>query len=174
MIIPEEIREKLKKPLGSIHTDYDALKKAARGCRIISVGDICTLGLLAAGVRPHLAVFDFRSIRKPLKGADVSKLKSEFGRMRRMKNPAGTLSERIIERAAELAEKGGALLIDGEEDLTALAFIANAGPRDLILYGQPGEGFVLVKPDRKTKNRARALISAAAALGHEVKRSEYR
>ncbi|NYZ74094.1 DUF359 domain-containing protein [Candidatus Micrarchaeota archaeon] len=161
MLIPPPIRKQLKKPLGRLHTGFSALKGLRPGQRIISVGDICTLGLLAAGIRPHLAVFDHRFMRRKLSKARTRKLAACFRRPKRYENPAGTLSEAIVKDAKKLIVKGGAVLIDGEEDLTALAFIRSAGARDLVVYGQPHKGIVLVRSDERIKKKIDNWLSAA-------------
>ncbi|MFH1394483.1 MAG: DUF359 domain-containing protein [Candidatus Micrarchaeota archaeon] len=166
MDIPEKVREELKKPLGKVYRDYSEVMKLADGFKVISVGDICTLGLLQIGIRPHLAVFDHRYMRKRLQPEYVAILEREF-RAKRVENRAGTLSDSILKNAKRLVEDGGALLIDGEEDLTALAFIDGAGPDCILIYGQPGEGIVLVRMDKKTKGKAKELLSIA--LAHKVK-----
>ncbi|HID73222.1 TPA: DUF359 domain-containing protein, partial [Candidatus Micrarchaeota archaeon] len=161
MRIPEKVKKELKKPLGKVHPDYSAVMKLSEGRRIISVGDICTLGLLQIGIRPHLAVFDFRFMRKRLQPEYVNVLKREFKKSRRIKNAKGTLSDSIMKRAGALIEEGGAVLIDGEEDLTALAFIDSADSDDILVYGQPGKGIVVVEMDKKTKKKVKELLSAA-------------
>jgi len=171
MRIPDGVKAKLKKPLGTLETDFRRIKTLSHGHRITSVGDICTLSLLALGVKPHLAVFDHRFMRQRLDSGMVSMLDVHFGRARRYRNPAGTLSEKVIKDAKRLMREGGAVLIDGEEDLTALAFIVEGGKRDVIIYGQPHKGLVIVRPDAKLKKKINGWLAAAAGtLGHEVER----
>ncbi len=64
--IPAEIKAALKEPLGKLQKGYEGLGKLARSHRIISIGDVCTLGLLDHGIRPHLAVFDHLFMRHEL------------------------------------------------------------------------------------------------------------
>jgi uncharacterized protein (UPF0218 family) len=168
MIIPEKVKKELKRPLGELHIDFRKIRKLSSHRRIISIGDVCTLGLLAMGIRPHLAVFDHHYMRNKLDQGFVKILASNYPRARRMSNPAGTLSEEILRDAGKLIERGGAILIDGEEDLTALAFIMGAGKNDMIIYGQPNEGMVIVLPDEKVKKKIEKWLSAAVSLGHEV------
>jgi hypothetical protein len=171
MRIPEKVKAELKRPLGSLERDFRLIKRLSHNQRITSVGDICTLSLLALGVKPHLAVFDHRFMRKKLDSGMVNMLKLHFGRARRYRNPPGTLSERIMKDAKRLLAEGGAVLIDGEEDLTALAFIAAGGKKDVIIYGQPRMGLVIVRYDVKLKKKIEGwLATAAGALGHKVER----
>jgi uncharacterized protein (UPF0218 family) len=165
--IPASVRATLKSPLGRLQKGYEGLKELGRTHRIISIGDVCTLGLLGAGVLPHLAVFDHLFMRQGLEPERKAILDNAFRNPSRYSNPPGTLSESIIADAPMLIEKGGAVLIDGEEDLTALAFIRSAGRRDIIIYGQPGEGLVVVVPDERLKKKIDKWLSAAA-LGHEI------
>jgi uncharacterized protein (UPF0218 family) len=165
--IPEKVKAALKKPLGRLQKDYSGIGALSRGHRLISVGDVCTLGLLSIGIIPHLAVFDHLFMRHDLEPERKMILARRFANPARYENPPGTLSDRIIADAPMLIEKGGAVLIEGEEDLTALAFIRSAGKSDIVIYGQPGEGIVVVRPDEKLKKRIDGWLSAAA-LGHEV------
>ncbi len=168
MIIPEKVRKELKHPLGELHIDFRKIRKLSSSMRIISIGDVCTLGLLAMGMRPHLAVFDHRYMRHELDPGFVKILERNYPNPLRMSNPPGTLSDEIIKNAGNLIETGGAVLIDGEEDLTALAFIKSAGKNDLIVYGQPNEGMVLVIPNDNVKKKIEKWLAAAVSLGHEV------
>jgi len=165
--IPAGVKAALKEPLGKLQKGYEGLDKLARTHRIISIGDVCTLGLLGHGIRPHLAVFDHLFMRHELPEERKRVLNDAFRNPARYSNPPGTLSESIIADAPMLIEKGGAVLIDGEEDLTALAFIRSAGRNDIIIYGQPNEGLVVVVPDERLKRKIDKWLSAAA-LGHEV------
>ncbi len=169
MIIPPAVKEQLKKPLGRLQTDFRLVKKLSRSRKVVAVGDVCTLSLLAMGIRPHLAVFDHLFMRHRLDPGMVKILALHFPKQRRYRNPAGTLSERLLRDAPRLMKEGGAVLIDGEEDLTALAFIRSAGADYVIVYGQPNSGMVVVLPDGKIKKKIDGWLSAAStALGHEI------
>lgn len=167
--IPERIRNKLKRPLGKLHKDFKGLIKLSRTRRIIAVGDVCTLSLLAMGIKPHLAVFDYRLMRRKLDSGMINILKLHFKKPRKYRNPAGTLSDRILADAGQLIEKGGAVFIEGEEDLTALAFIASASSIDVVVYGQPREGLVVVEPSKRIKKKIEGWLASAMALRHEIK-----
>lgn len=159
MIITETAKKELKKPLGKVYSDYREITKLSKKYRIISVGDVCTLALLDLGICPHLAVFDLKFMRKKLRPAHALILKRVFGKAIKMKNKAGTISEEILENAKDILERGGGLLIDGEEDLTALAFIKAATSKYILVYGQPGEGMVIVKNDDKTKKKVDRILA---------------
>ena len=158
MKISEHARSKLKKPLGKVHKSLETIKSLSKKYRIISVGDICTLALLCIGVRPHLAVFDFKYMRQALPQGMASILKREFKNIKTIENKAGTISEALLKNAKTIIKNGGALHIVGEEDLTALVFIKNASEKEIIVYGQPNEGIVVVRPDKKTKKFIDSLL----------------
>ncbi|HSB47580.1 MAG TPA: DUF359 domain-containing protein [Candidatus Bilamarchaeum sp.] len=164
--VSEAVREELKKPLGAVIRDISGLGRKPDE-RIISIGDVCTLEFLSRGIIPHLSVFDFKSMRKPLHEKGRKALMS-LGEAKKYANPPGTISESLLADAGMLLEKGGAVLIDGEEDLTALAFILEAGKKDIIVYGQPREGMVIVRADSKLKKKIKGWLASSAALGHEV------
>lgn len=160
-MISESVKNSLKVPLGRL---YRKFPEKLSGRRIISIGDVCTLDLLWAGITPHLAVYDYRSMRRPLGRAEQNMLKSIYRNPRKYRNPAGTVSDRLLRDAGKLIHEGGAVLIAGEEDLTALAFILGAGENDLVVYGQPNEGLVVVMPDEKLKRKIEKWLASSASL----------
>ena len=158
MKISEKAKQSLKEPLGELHEDFKRIKKLSSSHRIISIGDMCTLALLAVGIRPHLAVFDYKSMREEMDKSLVGVLKLHYKNPKIYENEAGTVSDEIVNDAEKLIEEGGAVLVKGEEDLTALAFIQKAKQKDLIVYGQPEKGIVIVVPDKKTKEKVSFLL----------------
>ena len=173
--IPEETRKVLRKPLGALFKSIADIK-GLESRRIISVGDICTISLIKAGFRPHLAVFDFRHMRSDLGKEEKEFLMREYPDPKKYRNPAGFLSDEIMKDAPALLRQGGAVLIKGEEDLTAVAFILAAGQGDVVVYGQPDEGVVVVRPDETLKRKVKEIVGrktrpwhlSAPGFGHEV------
>ena len=156
------LRKKLREPIGTL-TSVDGLKTDRK---IIAVGDQITLNLVDAGNIPHLSVCDFRIKRKEIGERQKLKIKKTFRIAGKCRNPPGTLSKYILKNAKKYLKSGGLLIIEGEEDLTALAFILSANKNYLVLYGQPDRGVVVVKPER-VKEKVRKILGSA--LGHEVK-----
>jgi uncharacterized protein (UPF0218 family) len=156
--ISQKTREELRKPLGMLYSEVSQMQERDFVKRIISVGDICTIKLLKYGITPHLAVFDFKFMRNDLDPKEKSILTRKYQDPIVYSNPAGSLSDDIIQDAPELLDKGGAIFIDGEEDLCALAFILSASEDDRVVYGQPDQGIVVVKPDERIKERIRRML----------------
>jgi len=48
--------------------------------------------------------------------------------------------------------------VRGEEDLLTLAAVAYAPLKALVIYGQPDEGVVVVKVNRRVKSQVKKLI----------------
>jgi len=156
VLLSEELRATLKKPLGKTGPIAQLLP-LAEGKKIIAVGDQVVFALLSKGIRPHLAVFDFRTLRKPVNIAVKERLEKEYPDANRVRNPAGEITEGLALIAPMLMRDGGALLVDGEEDLAALVFISMMKNGYVVMYGQPGEGVVLVEENSEGKKIAKKI-----------------
>ena len=51
-----------------------------------------------------------------------------------------------------------------------MAFMLAGGKKDVIIYGQPHKGMVIVRPDAKLKKKIAGWLAAAGTLGHKIKR----
>ncbi len=151
--ITPKVRAQLKKPLGKLCKTLEEVKKHSYTHKIVAVGDVTTLALLGIGIRPHLAVFDFKYMRRKLTEELENVIRRHFRSIITLSNPAGTLSEEVLAAAPKLLKTGGAVKINGEEDLTALAFVKFADKNMLIVYGQPNEGIVVVEPTASIKKK---------------------
>lgn len=162
VVIPEDIKNQLKAPWGELHqTDY---LNSIKSEKIISVGDVSTLNCINNGIKPYIAVFDFRFMRKELEEEKKKILNTAFPRTIKIKNEPGTISIEFVELAKKLMRNGGAVLVEGEEDLTALVFMA-FNTNFYIIYGQPKEGMVVVKPiNLETKTKAGRILAELGLL----------
>jgi uncharacterized protein (UPF0218 family) len=142
-LIDAGLRGKLKKPLGKVLPFEEALAKAGKR-KIIAVGDEVVYNMLEAGRKPFVAVFDFSTLRKPVAKEIRGKLEENYPNYIRTSKPAGEISIEMFEIAQEMLREGGALFVDGEEDLFALPFSLLA-KGEIVLYGQPGKGCVFVE-----------------------------
>ncbi|MEK6981317.1 MAG: DUF359 domain-containing protein [Candidatus Micrarchaeota archaeon] len=158
VLINSSIRKELKRPFGKVYADLQEIKIISKRYKIISVGDISTLALLALGVKPYVGVFDLKYMRRDLPKIYVDVMKKSFGKMVKYKNPAGTLSKKLINDAKELLKHHCGVLIEGEEDITALAFMNQMPKNYVLVYGQPHKGIVLVKNDQKTRKRVERIF----------------
>ncbi len=153
--ITEELRAELKEPLGRIVSIEEVIKTKKK---VVAIGDIVVLSLLEKGVKPHVAVFDFKNLRKEISETEKQKLLLHFPNFEKTANPPGTLNEKIFPVAKKLLKNGGALFIDGEEDLVALAFLRHLEEGFVLVYGIFGKGVVAVEGGRKTREKANSII----------------
>ncbi|PSQ16837.1 DUF359 domain-containing protein [Halobacteriales archaeon QS_8_69_26] len=154
--LPESARDEFKDPLGPVFTDADALLSEA-GDPLVAVGDVVTYHLLEAGRRPDLAVVDGITQRGPVEDAIRERVVEGDGKV---PNPAATLSAdllRAIRRGLD-ADDPATVVVDGEEDLATLPAVLALPEGASVVYGQPGEGMVLVTVSPETRERAEALF----------------
>lgn len=157
--LPESLRENLKWPLGPLVHGPDVIPALGRSSPVVTVGDFCTLDLIARGRTPDLCLVDFKTKRQ-----EDPELREAFGRIParviRVKNPAGTIAPEAWSLLSEAfkSEERVRVEVQGEEDLLALVCIALAPETAAVLYGMPGQGVVVVKADRAAKSRVLELL----------------
>nr|WP_283102280.1 GTP-dependent dephospho-CoA kinase family protein [Haloplanus sp. XH21] len=145
--------------MGRVFTDPETLLDApGAGTPLVAVGDVVTAHLIRAGRPPDVAVIDGRTerervdaaIERDLPGGDIS-----------VTNPPATLSRDLLQAlvAALDAAEPTVIRVDGEEDLAALPAILATPRGGCVVYGQPGEGMVLVPVTDETQAHARTLFS---------------
>ena len=153
--ITEELRAELKEPLGRLVSIEEVIKTKKK---LVAIGDIVALSILEKGVKPYVAVFDFKNLRKEIGEIEKQKLLSHFPKFERASNPPGTLNEKIFSVAKKILKKGGALFIEGEEDLVALAFLRHLEEGFTLVYGIFDKGVVAVEGGRETREKANNII----------------
>jgi len=167
--LPDDLRGAFKEPLGTVYTDAETLVAADdAGHPLVAVGDVVTAHLVDAGHPPDVAVIDGRTERERV---DESISRSLPAPDVEVANPPATLSRALLDALVTALERDGATVVgvDGEEDLAALPAILAAPTGGCVVYGQPGEGMVLVPVTDETRALARDLLGrmdgdVAAAL----------
>ena len=156
--LPADLRGELKEPFGPVYTDTAALLSDA-GSPLVAVGDMVTYHLLEAGRVPDVALVDERTERSAVDDEVADRI-GGFDRRLSVANPAGTLTRELVTALQEALDTDGTTLIDvdGEEDLAALPAVLAVDENASVVYGQPGEGMVLVTPDGPTRERVRSLL----------------
>ncbi|MEM1508597.1 MAG: DUF359 domain-containing protein [Thermofilaceae archaeon] len=106
---------------------------------VISVGDVVTTNLLLGGLKPAVAIIDFKSKRHEYNPACCTKLTKGYIILT-CKNDPGTLSQEAIntvEKAIKEAIEGRNVMVitKGEEDLLALPAIITAPKGSFVIYG---------------------------------------
>ena len=162
LILKKEMRSEFKKPIGtlfpSISDAKSSIEEIGDKSLLISIGDVTTRRMLDEGIVPDVGIVDNLIEREPSDYEicyDNVTLKT--------KNPPGTITDQMwktIKEGFRLVEKAGynvLIVVEGEEDLSAIPCIVMAPAGSLIFYGQPGEGVVLCEVD-KIKEKAQDLI----------------
>lgn len=158
LLLPEQLRARLRKPFGRVVRKLDAAGIAGSGGMVITVGDACSYEFSQQGFVPQLVIYDNREERRPVEEKIRRALASLPLKRVPVRNPPGTI-QAAAWKAVEEGMKGGCKVeVDGEEDLLALPCIALAPEGSVVIYGLPGEGAVVVRVDEKTRKRAEGLL----------------
>lgn len=172
LILPEEMREELKRPLGlliegdpnetvrKLEEIYSFMKPPM----LASVGDFVSRNLLAHCLEPDIIVFDGRIMRR-----DVEPIEPKGRFEIRTRNRPGMIEEGAWEalgKAVKLKRRV-AVLVEGEEDLLVIPLISLMPLGSMIVYGQPNVGVVMIEVDRKMKEWAEGFIARMGRSGDE-------
>ncbi|HKW43951.1 MAG TPA: GTP-dependent dephospho-CoA kinase family protein [Thermoplasmata archaeon] len=157
--LPDSLREFLRWPMGPLVSGADILPTIGRASPVATVGDFCTLDLVARGRTPDVCVVDFKTKRQ--EDPELREALSRVGtKALRVTNPAGTIvadAWRVMSEAFKSDERVR-VEVRGEEDLLALVCIALAPGSAAVLYGLPSQGVVVVKPDQSAKAKVLDIL----------------
>jgi uncharacterized protein (UPF0218 family) len=158
-VVPTALRAALAERYGPVYTGREA-ELRLRNLRLFGAcGDRVTALAIAVGNPPKIGIVDYKTQRhEPVEPSVYSPLR-ERG-LRTVHNPAGMLTERLRRAVKELlAREGGLIVVDGEEDLGALALVEALPVGATVIYGIPGAGVSFVPVDAVAKEHVRALIA---------------
>jgi len=164
--LTDELRERLKKPFGELLEGKAALEKVkGRKGMLACIGDECSHFFLKAGIKPDLIVYDLRVKRQPVGEELKAALEGMPGKLVKVKNEPGTISDTMLSAVKRgLEGKVARIFVDGEDDLAALVALMYADDDVVIVYGQPDAGAVVTVSNEETRNRARWLYSKMLEL----------
>ncbi len=162
MHLPENLRETLKKPLGTLLKDNEAtkediLKKIPKGTFLITVGDATTEKMIKFGLDPSLQIVDSLEKRR--------RRELPEGKVRtilRCTNPAAEITDEsiiVIKKAFSKAVPVR-IIVNGEEDLLVLPVVIHAPESSTVMYGQPNEGLVIVTINQETREKAKKIMAS--------------
>jgi len=162
VLLPENLRAELKKPLGILLKDIDAtkeniLKNILSSSFIISVGDATTEKLIKYEIVPSLQIVDGleKRAKRELPAASVKTSLS-------CSNPAAEITSDSIDTIMRALRSPTPVRITvmGEEDLLVLPVCVFAPENSVVLYGQPNEGLVIVKVSPQIRNKAHSIMDS--------------
>ncbi len=157
--LPDSLREFLRWPMGPLVHGAAVLPAIGNASPVVTVGDFCTLDLVARGRSPDICLVDFKTKRQEdpeLRDA----LQRVGSKVLRLTNPAATIMPdawRVVSEAFK-ADERVRVEVRGEEDLLALVCIALAPESAAVLYGLPSQGVVVVKADPAAKAKVRDVL----------------
>ena len=164
-----ELRKKLKKPIGTlIRGSFNETMKKLKDLvekenppMIISVGDSISKNLTENNVFPKLSIVDNKVMRKRIQPIALTADKTLY-----VKNPPGTITDEALATIQEALEHTSRvkIVVDGEEDLLALAALLYASENSFVVYGQPLEGIVVVKVTEQKKKEITEVLKAMEIL----------
>jgi len=160
-----KLRKKLKNPIGTLirGSSNETMKKLKdlvekeKPPMIISVGDNVSNNLTKNNVFPNLSIVDNKVMRRRIEPIALTAEKTIY-----IKNPPGTITEEAMRTIQETSMNSSRvkIVVDGEEDLLALAAALYAPENSFIVYGQPHEGIVVVKATKQKKAEVTEILKA--------------
>jgi uncharacterized protein (UPF0218 family) len=160
--LPDNLRDKLKRPLGVLVKDSDVtrenvLNKIPAGSFVISVGDATTEKLINYGIIPSLQIVDGveKRVKRDLPSGDVTTTLS-------CDNPPAEItiqSVKTIKKAFQ-SPTPVRIAVTGEEDLLVLPVVVYAPAKSVVLYGQPNEGLVIISINEEIRNIAQSVMDS--------------
>lgn len=168
LILTEELRSSLKHPLGKllpgsspeIYEEVAAAISSRKPPRVIFVGDVVAKNALTRGIRRDVMIIDNKEKRTRTKPLDA-----RARRTFRVRNDPGTIGSEALAAVEEAIESGDAIMIvEGEEDLLTLVAMAAAPLGSFVIYGQPGEGLVLVEVNDSARKKACSMLEGMTRI----------
>jgi len=160
LILPDSLREELKKPFGKLIECSDISKHVKSKDKIISVGDSVSISLISAGLLPYVIIWDGRTRRRPIGEASLRVLR-KYAPIKKVRNPAGMITREAWDAVSNgLSKERFSVFVEGEEDLLAIPAIINAKAGTKVIYGYPPDkGAILIDVDRKIKSSFEDILS---------------
>ena len=163
MQLPDDLRDQLKNPLGTLINDDDPnkeniIKKISAESVIITVGDRTTENMLQLGLKPQIQIIDGLEKRSqrivPADDAVNTKLSC--------RNPPGEITEESIQviQKAFSCDPPVRIMVDGEEDLLVIPVCIHAPENSIVMYGQPNEGLVIVTITPEIRAKVQKILDA--------------
>ncbi|HSX08814.1 MAG TPA: pantetheine-phosphate adenylyltransferase [Candidatus Saccharimonadales bacterium] len=162
-VLPEDKREDLRRPIGPLEAEMKiVISNLPQNTILIAVGDIVAETLSELGRMADVSIIDGRTRREVL-NHNSSTLFPDTTTYE-ASNPAGTITKNaavIIRNAIatyETTHKRQLIVITGEEDLLAIPAVLLSPLDTTVVYGQFGQGIVVVKTTEQNKKRVQNLF----------------
>ena len=156
LVLPEKLRNRLKRVYGKI-VEEGEIKSHVDEKFIICVGDVVTYTLLKNGIKPDIAIVDYKTMRK---NVDFEIIKKFGDAVFSVKNPAGRITQELwntIKKSMDMNCKVR-IDVDGEEDLAVIPCVFFAPIGGIVIYGMPNTGLVVLEVTEKDKKEVYDII----------------
>jgi uncharacterized protein (UPF0218 family) len=169
LVLTEAQRQLLKRPLGELVSGTTAecnrvLREVVakeKPVRLILVGDAVARNASQMGMMPDVMIIDNREKRRK-----ANPFSYTAKHVLRTRNLPGTIESGAWEVVEEAIRKGNsAVIVEGEEDLLALVAALSSPDGSLVVYGQPGEGIVLVRVSATEKRKISKVVEGMERRG---------
>ncbi len=153
LLLPEGMREELKRPLGPVVDGEDLPAALPRSGPVATVGDMTTVTVHAQGVPISLAVVDYQTKRVPDPGW-VEALAPVGDVVVEVDNPAASITAALYNQvlSAWSSQRPVKIVVRGEEDMASLPAILHAPEGATVIYGIPDTGLCLVQVDEGARD----------------------
>ncbi|MFW9995374.1 MAG: GTP-dependent dephospho-CoA kinase family protein [Candidatus Odinarchaeota archaeon] len=155
--LPFELRNEFKTPVGKLYIEESGFKPEERVSALLKdkkqptivVGDVCALTLGQAGFFPSIAIIDNKTLR--YQQTDSYLPDYDPRATITATNPAGQVTHEAVNAIQRglvfygKLKKTILVKIEGEEDLLVLPATILAPSGSHVIYGQPGEGIVVLE-----------------------------
>ncbi len=159
--LPEEMRDELAKPYGKLYRGkgLEVLLRIGKDLSsdlVACVGDVVSIYAIQANLNPKVLVVDGKTVRNEVVGVENVLKVAEGYEVLRAENPQGCISCSLIsalKKGVEIVKDGGKVIVivEGEEDLAVMPLGLLLPNSSVVLYGQPGEGVVVLRIDEESK-----------------------
>lgn len=161
LILPIDLREKLRKPVGAVVENLKDFKKLKQVPLVVAVGDIVAILCSELGY-PDISIIDFKTRREPIEKEKMTRLPMK--NVSKTVNQPGTINSRAasilclaIKKYFATKEKQ-TIVVNGEEDLLALPAILLSPLESIVVYGQYGLGSVVVEVTEEKKKQVEEIL----------------
>ncbi len=132
---------------------------------IVTVGDRTTEKLIEFGIVPDLQIVDGREERHSRRAPVLPLGTVEI----QCANPPAEITDESIEKILRAFSSATPVRITvrGEEDLLVIPACIHAPKDAVVLYGQPGEGVVIVHVDAEIRHKTQTLLDSIRHGGND-------
>lgn len=177
--VTEKLREELAVPFGKLYEGIgpelvQRIEEIKETEFLATIGDLVSLFTFQAGYSPDLVVIDFKTERRELGDSfesDIMSFLRDYNVIR-VKNPQGHITEELVEALTTgISERRTCVIVDGEEDMSALPLALLLPAGSVILYGIPSKGIAAYTVSEEGKILISRMVEEMEEVGNDRVRS---